>query len=388
MREYEGTHPWITFDLDLRRVPHELWIALGEAQSKCEHISGTPLKPSVAEELHTVFLAKGIRATTAIEGNTLTEDEVRKRIEGKLELPPSREYLGTEIDNMLKAINSVKDGVLSGAHLGISLNEIKDYNRQILDGLVLEEGVVPGDIRSYSVGVGRYKGAPAQDCEYLLGRMCEWISKDFPAPKGQEIVYGIIKAVVAHLYLAWVHPFGDGNGRTARLVEFKLLLEAGVPTPAAHVLSNHYNQTRTDYYRMLDQASKSGGDIIPFMFYAVAGYVDGLREQINTIRVQHLTVSWTNFVFEAFHNRTSMACHRQRRLVLDLSTKPGEFIPFDGIRTLSVRTAADYAGKTRKTITRDLNALVKMDLLDWTAEGIKAKIEKIEAFLPAKRPLR
>jgi hypothetical protein len=54
----------------------------------------------------------------------------------------------------------------------------------------------------------------------------------------------LIAAVVAHVYFEWIHPFGDGNGRTGRLIELKLLLEAGVPQPAAHLLSNHYNATR------------------------------------------------------------------------------------------------------------------------------------------------
>ena len=46
---------------------------------------------------------------------------------------------------------------------------------------------------------------------------------------------GILKATLAHLYIAWIHPFGDGNGRTARLVEFMLLSRAGVPSPSAHL---------------------------------------------------------------------------------------------------------------------------------------------------------
>lgn len=52
---------------------------LGEAASKCEHIAGVPLRPSVAQELHRLYLAKGALATTAIEGNTLTENEVLQR---------------------------------------------------------------------------------------------------------------------------------------------------------------------------------------------------------------------------------------------------------------------------------------------------------------------
>jgi Fic family protein len=59
----------------------------------------------------------------------------------------------------------------------------------------------------------------------------------------------LMKAILTHLYIAWIHPFGDGNGRTARLAELQILLAAGMPMPASHLLSNHYNTTRTDLYR-------------------------------------------------------------------------------------------------------------------------------------------
>src|SRR4030065_2907005 len=94
------------------------------------------------------------------------------------------------------------------------------------------------------------------------------------------MAYVIIKAVIAHLYFEWIHPFGDGNGRTGRLVEFQILVSSGVPPPAAPLLSNHYNLTRSAYYRELNLASRSGGDVIPFVCYAAEGFVDGLREQI------------------------------------------------------------------------------------------------------------
>ncbi len=88
MRTYLATHPWITFKLDLTTATYRLWMLLGEAQSKCEHIAGIPLMPSVAEYLHQLYLAKGTQATTAIEGNTLTEEQVLQRFQGKLKLPP------------------------------------------------------------------------------------------------------------------------------------------------------------------------------------------------------------------------------------------------------------------------------------------------------------
>ena len=114
--------------------------------------------------------------------------------------------------------------------------------------------------------VGSYRGAPWQDCEYLVGDgRCEWLeSGDFEPPNREwEIPYALLKAVMAHLYIAWIHPFDDGNGRTARLMELQILLAAGVPMPATHLLSNHYNATRAEYYRQLDAASASGGDVVP-----------------------------------------------------------------------------------------------------------------------------
>src|SRR5882672_5245593 len=104
-RTYERTHPWITFNLDSQRFAPRTWMWLGEAASKCTHIAGVPLAPKIAKELHVVFLAKGARATTAIEGNTLTEDQVKAQIEGKLKLPPSQKYLQQEVKNIIDSCN-------------------------------------------------------------------------------------------------------------------------------------------------------------------------------------------------------------------------------------------------------------------------------------------
>ena len=86
-RAYQETHPWIDFRVDLRPAPAELWMLLGEARSKIAHIAGSLLNPEVASEMHIAYLTKGALATTAIEGNTLSEEEARRRIEGRLELP-------------------------------------------------------------------------------------------------------------------------------------------------------------------------------------------------------------------------------------------------------------------------------------------------------------
>lgn len=384
MRTFEKTHSWIKFSLEIQKTNPRLWIMLGECQSKCEHIAGVPLRPNTAELLHRLYLAKGALATTAIEGNTLSEQEVLQHLEGKLRLPPSRKYLGQEINNIVTACNWITSKIQKGEILELDVGTIKEFNRLVLNNLSLPENVTPGALRTYPVGIARYQGAPAEDCEYLLGQLCAWLNSEAFTPQpGMKMVYAILKAVVAHLYLAWIHPFGDGNGRTARLMEFQTLITSGVPAPAAHLLSNHYNHTRTDYYRQLDRASQSGGDVLPFLNYAVQGLLDGLKSQLDLIREQQWDVAWRNYVHEAFGDRKSPSDLRRRHLVLDLS-RQADPVPLDKLPEISPRLAAAYARKTRKTLSRDLNILLKTELVAQEASGYRARKELILAFLPLK----
>jgi Fic family protein len=382
-RTFSRTHPWLRFELDLRRFTEEVWVLLGEARSKIQHLAGVPLRPQTAQRLHHLYLAKGILATTAIEGNTLSQEQVERHLQHGLELPPSKEYLKREIDNVALACRTIWRNVEAGQSVTLDREMICSFNRILLAGLELSEEVKPGEVRRHNVGVARYRGAPFEDCEYLLDRLSVWLeelSKNAPEFLG-PIAVAIIRAIVAHLYLAWIHPFGDGNGRTARMVEFAILLQAGVPTPAAHLLSNHYNETRSDYYRQLDHASRSNGDVIPFMRYAVRGLVDGLQLQIDDAREDQLEVAWANYVYSRFGDEPSAPQMRRRRLVLDISKAERPF-PVSHIRLASPQTAEAYQGKTSKTIARDLKELVDMDLVRVEDGHVRARKEIVLAFLP------
>ena len=49
VRSYEESHPWITFKAtDINDLDPKLWMLLGEARSKCQHLAGTPLRPDIA----------------------------------------------------------------------------------------------------------------------------------------------------------------------------------------------------------------------------------------------------------------------------------------------------------------------------------------------------
>lgn len=382
MREYEQSHPWLSFRLDLGRAPAEPWLLLGEAVSKCEHLAGVPLKPGLHEHFNQLFLAKGAHATTAIEGNTLTEEEVLQHLRGTLKLPASKQYLAREVDNIIRVANDIwKDPWDRYKELSPEL--IRDFNRRVLEELTLEPHVVPGATRTYSVGVGTYLAAPAADCDYLLGRLCTWLNERVAGETTeQRMTYAIVKAVLAHMYLAWIHPFGDGNGRTARLMESQILVQSGVPMPAAHLLSNHYNSVRTEYYRQLASATK--GDVFPFLLFAVRGFVDGLRDQIKLVRDEQLASACRDFVNEVFESRRSKSDLRRMHLVLDLSAMPAP-VPRGRLPEVSSRSARAYAGRTAKTLARDVNWLQAQGLVIATPTGYQANRERMLAFLPWRR---
>lgn len=388
-RQYRKTHPWIRFQLDLQSKPlPRLWSLLGECQSKCEHLAGVPLRPRAAQQLMTIYLAKGVLASAAIEGNTLSEAEAIAHVEGKLTSPPSRAYLQREIDNLLGLYKEIAEETFDGRARKFSADLIRSYNRRVLDGLEVEPHVVPGEIPTIPIGVGRYRGAPRAECLGLLAELSDWLNQNWSKPGVLDpIGAAIIKAVLAHLYLVWIHPFGDGNGRTARMMEVQIMLQSGIPQPSCQLLSNHYNRTRERYYRELQKASANGGDVTDFLVYAIEGFRDGLREQIDSVRLQQWHVSWLNYVHETFDDMHGTSDRRRRHLVLDLDQHYPDKVLKAKITEVSPRMAAAYAQLDEKTVARDLAWLEEKNLIRRENDGYVANRERILAFLPRVVPI-
>ena len=162
------------------------------------------------------------------------------------------------------------------------------------------------------------------------------------------------------------------------MIEFRTLVTAGAPNPAAHLLSNHYNETRSEYYRQLERASLTA-DPIGSVVFALQGFVDGLRAQLALIREPQLRVAWEIHVLAAFAGANSSASSRRRDVALDLMAAGRSVAPHE-LRTLTTRLAAAYAGKTPKTITRDINALLQMDLARRDGANIVSNQRVLLAF--------
>lgn len=383
MWEPSPSHPWINFQFRSDSLRAASWVLLGEAKSKCEHLIGSPLKPPVAAELSAVYLARGVHATTAIEGNTLSQEEVLDRVRGaKDDLPASREYLGTEVDNIIKAVGDIDYAVRTGVTLPLDRHRLRALHAQVLSGLEDPPENDPGNFRRHNVGVARYKAPDHPQVEGLVDSLFEWLDTLHPpqdAGDGDRFAASVIRAILAHLYIAWIHPFGNGNGRTARLVEVQILTQSGlVPLVATNLLSDYYNKTREKYYGELQRASEtrdSGG----FVAYAIQGFVEELRLQIRVVKDQNVRVAWEGYIHEIMNTyKGTVAKSRQRRVALAMPFD--RFILRDEVLELSPRIAADYARAGDRTTVRDLNDLVRMGLLEKRGRGYRARMEIIEAF--------
>jgi Fic family protein len=353
------------FTVDLNALPFSFWKQLGEARSKCEHLSNAPLLPETWQDLQRVHLVRGVHSTTAIEGNTLTEAEVMAIYRRELTLPPSRAYQGLEVDNIIKAMNAAWAEPLRD---GISADEIRQMNAQVLSGLEVAGHVTPGEYRRDSVTVGRYVCPPAADVKRYMDGFVEWYN-GFPASASgiDPVSFAIIKAIASHIYFVLIHPFGDGNGRTARLIEWRTLDHGGLVSVATHVLSNHYNLTRTRYYEMLDRASM-GRDMTPFLCYAVEGLVDQLSSQLTFLHKQYADLVYIDIVRKQTPGHGTDVIKRREELAIEIGRAPAP-VPRAQLTALSASLARLYGRTTEKTLSRDLTALEEAGLISLARNG-------------------
>ena len=202
---------------------------------------------------------------------------------------------------------------------------------------------------------------------------------------GPATLGSLLHAILAHLYLAWIHPFGDGNGRTARLVEFMLLARSGVPAPAAHLLSNHYNQTRTEYYRQLDRSSRANagsGDPMESFATPCRDSSTACDEQCAYVGRVQLGIAWEHLVYETFHAEPPTAAHARRRtLLLALGNRRASRAEVGDPRP-HARTRPQLRHTDRKDPDPRPELAPRTATVLRTAQGYRARMERMRSFQP------
>jgi len=357
---------------------------LGQCYAYIDFILNIPIRPDYHQKMLEVSLNKGALATTAIEGNTLTEEELAQILKGK-DLAPSKKYQQQEVKNIIDAFNTILNEVIRDkSQVIISPELIKRFNKMVGKDIGEAFGGNPGQFRRRNVTVGAYRPPSFEMVEDLVKKLCDWLLKEFHYEHNQDFNEAVIEAIVTHLYIAWIHPFLDGNGRTARLLEFYLLMRAGVPNIASHVLSNHYNNTRTTYYRQLQSASETG-NLSSFIEYALEGFRDGLEKILNIIHTDLTEATWKNYVHSVIEKmqdegKNSATLRRMRQLAY--------YIPADRlcsvaeIRFLNPKITEEYGKLNEITLRRDLELLVEKKLLVVDKSKYSANYRLLQNFLP------
>jgi len=361
---------------------------LGQCEAYVKAINNTPILPHHYSQLMNVALMKGAQATTAIEGNTLSDEEVKKVMD-KQKLPPSKEYQAIEVGNILTAFNELLSEIVNtNVDHYISIDLLQRFHKMVGQNLGEHFTAIPGQLRNSDVVVGRYRCPDYRDVPILLERLCQWLRNEFKYGKTeQSFSEVVIQAIVTHIYIEWIHPFGDGNGRTGRLVEFYILLRGGNPDISSHILSNYYNLTRTAYYRQIEKATESRS-LSEFIEYALLGFRDGLVQTLDIIQKSQFQNTWQKLIYDRFdairQGSREDVFKRQRTLALE--------IPFDieftisQVSNLSIPLAKQYAGGvSEKTIQRDVEKLMELELVRKSKSGYIANTDILHSMIAKRR---
>jgi len=197
-----------------------------------------PLPSGIVRRLNEQLAAEWIYHSNAIEGNTLSLRETKLILETGLTIGGKSLREHFEVINHQKAIHYVES--LLAASMPLTPFHVRQIHHLVLAGIDDEDA---GRYRQVSVRIAVVSTPPdAWEVGRLMNEWGEWLNGDALA------LHPVVRAAQAHHQLAAIHPFIDGNGRTARLVMNVLLMREGYP-PTIIMKSN-----RRQYYRVLSQA--------------------------------------------------------------------------------------------------------------------------------------
>ncbi len=206
-----------------------------------------PLRKEVLIEIEDWLKIELTYSSNAIEGNTLTRKETAEVLEKGITAVISGKPLKDQIEaiNHAKAIDFVKDlAKRKKDHTEIKEEEINNIHRIILTGI---DDQWAGRYRETEVFI---KGSNVElpqpiKIPYLMNEFIQWLSSQGKAHPAKV-------AADAHYKLVSIHPYIDGNGRTARLLMNSILIINGYPMVIIR------NEERIQYLDSLEEAQLKG----------------------------------------------------------------------------------------------------------------------------------
>lgn len=215
--------------------------------------------------LHRINRIKTIQGSLAIEGNTLTLDQITAILDGKPVIAPINEV--QEIRNAIKAYELLEE---------LNPNNMQDLLKA---HLTMEVGLIDdaGHFRSKGVGVASgeeiiHYAPPAERVPQLMKELFEWLIGTEEHP--------LIKSCIFHYEFEFIHPFSDGNGRTGRLWQ-TLILANWRPVFKNLPIENIVYKYRKEYYKAIAISGGKDG-CTPFIEF-ILGVIDETLALENSI---------------------------------------------------------------------------------------------------------
>jgi Fic family protein len=217
-------------------------------------IRGATILPAVADQLRASARVGTVHYSTLIEGNELPIIEAERAAEGKLD-KTSRAKV--ELVDYVEALDLI-DRRLEAGDLELTPDFLLDLHRAATRGLGRDddphfkphhEGAWR-DGRALVVdelaGAVMHEGPPAEEVPARVDGMLEWARRRLEAGDPAFVVAGVV-----HYAITDIHPFADGNGRAARLLQVALLMLADVLPGRMFSFERHYADDRDAYYAAL-----------------------------------------------------------------------------------------------------------------------------------------
>src|SRR3990172_1654237 len=215
-------------------------------------------------------------ASTAIEGNPLTLEQVRALEEGR-ELEAADPRSSREVLNYFAGLRYVEKHARKKS---IRHDDIFKLHRLLAD-TVMGQGEA-GRYRTIQVRVGRHFPPAAVDVSGLMFELLEWWNRE------STKLSPVLSSAILHYRFEFIHPFADGNGRTGRALALWELYRRGFDSHHIFSVDEYYWEDRPGYYLALESVRLAGEDLSGWLEYCA----EGLRQTLERVwlRVQSFSV--------------------------------------------------------------------------------------------------
>ncbi|WP_100372314.1 Fic family protein [Bacillus sp. FJAT-45037] len=239
-------------------------------QLKTELDSYRPLPSAAVKNLQDVYRVEWTYNSNAIEGNTLSLVETKVVIEEGLTIGGKKLQEHFEVINHAEAISFVEEQVQKSESL--TERTVKDIHYLILKNIDNENA---GKYRSINVRISGSEHTPPHFLmiDEEMAKLFTWYEQN------KDAMHPVELAARFHFQYVYIHPFSDGNGRTARLLMNLILLSHGYP-PA---IVKAENSQRLEYYKTLEIASVKK-ELEPFIDLIAGCVQDSLNNYLNVIK--------------------------------------------------------------------------------------------------------